>query len=129
FALSKADVANLKLDKEDNDRGTTFLDYSQTIGGAKVFEGQVQVVVNKSGEVLSVREGFLVDHAPVRGKAMSKAKAIAKAFEYGGRIVSPTFVETAARTSSSEWSRFANPIDLNLEEVLSELNVMRVGAD
>jgi Zn-dependent metalloprotease len=129
FALSKADVANLKLDKEDNDQGTTFLDYSQTIGGAKVFEGQVQVVVNKSGAVLSVREGFLVEHAPVRGKAMSEAKAIAKAFEYGGRIVSPTFVETAARTSLSEWSRFANPIDLNLEEVLSELNVMRVGAE
>lgn len=86
FALSTADVANLKLAKEDNDRGTVFLDYFQTIGGIKVFEGQVQVVVNKNGEVLSVREGFLVDSPQVKLRStLTEAKAIAKAFEYAGK--------------------------------------------
>ncbi len=33
FALSGADVANLALINEDNDRGTTFLKYVQTVGG------------------------------------------------------------------------------------------------
>ena len=61
FALSDADVSSLALVNEDNDNGTVFLKYAQTVGGGiKVFEGAVQVVVNKNGEVLSVREGFLV---------------------------------------------------------------------
>ncbi len=113
FALSTADVANLKLAKEDNDRGTVFQDYFQTIGGIKVFEGQVQVVVNKNGEVLSVREGFLVDSPQVKLRStLTEAKAIAKAFEYAGRTVTPAFAETYTETSESETSRFANPLDL-----------------
>ena len=80
FALSAAGVEELKLENEDNDQGTTFLNYMQTVGGLKVFEGQVQVVVNKNGEVLNVREGFLVDGPPLRRRAaMNEAAAIAKA--------------------------------------------------
>ncbi len=128
FVLSPSDVANLKLTKEDNDRGTVFLDYCQTVGGIKVFEGQVQVVVNKNGEVLSVREGFLVDNPRMKLKStLSEAKAIAKAFEYAGREVLPSFAETYSRTSKGEMSRFGNPLDARLEEVLSELNIVRVG--
>ncbi|MCM3871060.1 MAG: M36 family metallopeptidase [Pyrinomonadaceae bacterium] len=128
FALSAADVANLKLTKEANDHGTVFLEYAQTVGGIKVFEGQVQVVVNKNGEILSVREGFLVGDTQVRLKStLTEAQAIAKAFEYAGRDVAPQFAETSARTSKSEMSRFGNPLDVNLEEILSEQNVVRVG--
>ena len=98
FALSGASIEELKLENEDNDRGTTFLNYTQTVGGLKVFEGQVQVVVNKNGEVLNVREGFLVDGPPLRRRgAMSEAKAIAKAFEHAGRNVFPSFVENYSR--------------------------------
>ncbi|HET9788757.1 MAG TPA: hypothetical protein VFP47_16580, partial [Pyrinomonadaceae bacterium] len=57
FALSGAGAEELKLENEDNDQGTTFLYYTQTVGGLKVFEGQVQIVVNKNGEVLNVRQG------------------------------------------------------------------------
>ncbi len=46
-------VAELTLENEDTDRGTTFLNYTQTAGRLKVFEGQVQIVVNKHGEVLN----------------------------------------------------------------------------
>lgn len=130
FALSGASIEELKLENEDNDRGTTFLNYAQTVGGLKVFEGQVQIVVNKNGEVLSVREGFLVAGPPLQRKgAMSEAKAIAKALEHAGRTVFPSFVENYSRASKTEMSRFANPLDLNLEEVLSEQNVVRVGGE
>ena len=130
FALSGASIEELKLENEDNDQGTTFLNYTQTVGGLKVFEGQVQVVVNKNGEVLNVREGFLVDGPPLRRKgAMSEAKAIAKAFEHAGRNVFPSFVENYSRASTTEMSRFANPLDLNLEEVLSEQNVVRIAGE
>ena len=60
---------------------------------------------------------------------MSEAKAIAKAFEHAGRNVFPSFVENFSRQSSTEQSRFANPLDLNLEEVLSEQNVVRIAGE
>src|SRR6185503_5885831 len=130
FALSAAGIQGLKLENEDNDKGTTFLSYTQTVGGLKVFEGQVQVVVNKNGEVLNVREGLLADGPLVQRRgAMTEANAIAKAFEHAGRNVFPTFVETYSRSSATEMSRFANPLDLNLEEVLSEQTVVRVGGE
>ena len=130
FALSGASVAELKLENEDNDQGTVFLNYTQTAGGLKVFEGQVQAVVNRNGEVLNVREGFLVDGPPLKRRgAMSEAKAIAKAFEHAGRTVFPSFVENYSRASTTEMSRFANPLDPNFEEVLSEQNIVRVGGE
>ena len=130
FALQSAGSEELKLENEDNDQGTVFLNYTQTVGGLKVFEGEVQVVVNANGEVLNVREGFLVDDPPIRRRgAMSEAKAIAKAFEHAGRTVFPNFVAIYSRQSTTEQSRFANPLDLNLEEVLSEQVVMRVAGE
>lgn len=130
FALGGASAEELLLENEDNDRGTTFLSYTQTVDGLKVFEGQVQVVVNKHGEVLNVREGFLVDGAPVQRKgAMSEAKAIAKAFEHAGRNVFPSFVEMYSRASSTEMSRFGNPLGPNFEEILSEQNIVRIGGE
>ena len=66
FVLSDAEVAGLALANEDIDGGTTFIKYVQTVGGIKVFEGGVQVAVNQNGEVLSVREGFLVSGQAVK---------------------------------------------------------------
>src|SRR5687768_1284147 len=128
FAVSNADSASLKLTNEDNDRGTVFLDYAQTVGGYKVFEGEVKVVVNQNGEVLSVREGFLVEDQPVKLKArLSEEQGIAQAFEYAGHDVGPGFAETRGRASRSESSRFANLLNPHYEDIISELNVVRIG--
>ncbi len=128
FALSEAAVNELKLHKEDNDNGTTFLDYAQTIGGIKVFEGNVSVVVNKFGEVINVREGFLINGQAVKLKpSLNETRGIAKAFEYAGRTVSPSFAMTRQRSDKSENSSFANPLGMEFEDVLSELNVVRIG--
>ncbi len=128
FSLNGDAVAQLKLEKEDNDEGTSFLSYVQTVGGVKVFEGDVQVAVNRHGEVLSVREGFLVSGQQVASEpALDEARGIATAFEHAGRTVQPSFAETSARSSKSERSAFANPLSAHNEEVLSELSIMRVG--
>jgi Zn-dependent metalloprotease len=128
FALTEAGVAGLKIDREDNDAGTTFLDYTQTVNGIKVFEGDVRVAVGRAGEVLSVREGFLVNGQKVGTKpALSEEQGIARAFGHAGRSVIPSFAETRARMMKADTSEFANPLDSNLENVLSELNVVRVG--
>lgn len=119
--------ASLKLTHEDNDGPTKFLEYSQTVNGIKVFEGGVQVAISQNGEVLSVREGFLVPARKTKVKpALSELAAIAKAFEYAGTEVFPSFAETRSRRSTGDTAAFSNPLDPSLEEVLSELNVMRI---
>lgn len=128
FALSRADVKNLTMINEDNDAGTNFLKYVQTINGIKVFEGDVRVVVNKNGEVLNVREGFIVSGQSVSIKpALSESEGIAKAFAYSGREIETRLMQLQARESQSDMARFANPISPDREDVLSELNVLRVG--
>jgi len=119
--------ANLQLTHEDNDGGTSFLEYFQTVNGIRVFEGGVQVAISKNGEVLSVREGFLVPARKIRvTPSLDESAGIAKAFEYAGRDVFPSFAETRTRTRKGDSSSFANPLEPNLEEVLSELNVVRI---
>ena len=128
FMLPGSAVAALKLNTEDNDRGTTFINYSQRVGGISVFEGNVQVVVNGNGEVLSVREGFLISGRKVKlTPSLNETEGIAKAFEYAGHTVIPSFVETNTRANSGEQSSFANPLGPNFEDVLSELTVLRMG--
>jgi hypothetical protein len=128
FALSDEGVAALKLNVEDNDRGTTFLNYTQTVEGIKVFEGDVKTAVNGNGEVLFVNEGFLISGQQVALEpTLDEAQGIAAAFEHAGRKVIPAFAETLSRSSKSEMSAFANPLSAGNEEVLSELNVLRVG--
>jgi Zn-dependent metalloprotease len=128
FALRSADAGNLRLINEDSDRGTSFLEYAQTVGGLKVFEGRVQVVVNKNGEVLSVREGFLVDGQTADlNPAVDENQAIVKAFAYAGRSIDSSLVEIRPRGEKSESATFANPLGTQLEDVVSELNVLRVG--
>lgn len=128
FALNETGVNGLKLEREDNDAGTTFLDYTQTVNGIKVFEGDVRVAVGRSGEILSVREGFLVNGQAAGAKPkLTEAQGIARAFEHAGRSVIPSFAEMRVRAMKSENSEFANPLDTNLENVLSELNFVRVG--
>ena len=127
FAVGATDSSSLKLTNEDDDDGTVFLEYTQTVGGIKVYQGHVQVVVNQNGEVLSVREGFLADRQVRLRPTLSEARGIAKAFAHAGKTVGESFVETHKRASSTELSKFANPLDPSQQEVLSELNVVRVG--
>ena len=119
--------ANLKLTHVDDGGPVTFLEYFQTVSGIKVFEGQIQVAVNRYGEVVSVREGFVVPTQKIIGKpAIKEFDAIAKAFAYAGKDVIPAFAETRSRESQGDSAAFANPLDPNLEDVISELNVVRI---
>ncbi len=119
--------AKLELTNEDNDGPITFLEYFQTVSGIKVFEGGVQVAVSRNGEVLSVREGFLVPAEKISSKgSLRESDAIARAFEYAGKNVNASFAETRSRVSPGDSAAFANPLDPSLSEVVSELNVVGV---
>jgi Zn-dependent metalloprotease len=128
FALSASGVGALKLVRDDNDRGASFLDYAQTVGGVKVFEGEVRVAIGRGGEVLQVSQGFLVGGQSVNTRpTLTEAEGIARAFEYAGRSVTPSLAETRPRRGKAEAVTYANPLAPELEDVLSELNVVRVG--
>src|SRR6185312_6845689 len=127
FRLSGADVAALKLTKEDVDEGITFLSYAQTVGGVKVFDGDVQVAITKNGEVQSVREGFLVLGPTGKLKSgITEGQALVKAFEHAGRSIKGV-ATSSLRASAGDRAAYANPLNPDYEKVLSELNVMRVG--
>lgn len=128
FALRSADEANLKLTNEDRDRGTVFLEYAQTVGGLKVFDGQVQVVVNKNGEVLSVREGFLVEGQTADlNPTLDENQGVRRGFAYAGRKIDSPLVETRSRIEKGDSAAFANPLGPHLEDITAELNVFRMG--
>jgi Zn-dependent metalloprotease len=129
FAVPDSTANGLSLVKEDLDQGTTFLEYSQKVGGFRVYEGQVKVAVNREGEVLSVREGFLITgNQRVNGRpALDEQQAVVRAFEHAGRNVNGPFAETRARATTEESSTFANPLGDGYEDVLTEMNVVRVG--
>src|SRR6185369_1939748 len=59
--------------------------------------------------------------------AVGENDAIVKAFANVGRSIDSSLVETRARGEKSESASFANPLGTQLEDVLSELNVLRVG--
>ena len=127
FALSEVTSPTSRNQMRTTIVGTTF-EICSDYRWIKVFEGNVKVAVNRNGEVLSVREGFLVSGIPVKLKgAMNERKGIAKALEYAGAPGEDSLVETHSRASKGEMSRFANPVSANNEDVLSELNVVRIG--
>jgi extracellular elastinolytic metalloproteinase len=128
FGLTSNEIRRLKLENQDNDQGVTFLNYTQTIDGISVFQGQVQVAIGAAGEALSVMEGLVipggaVDATPV----LSEGHAINQAFKYSGRQA-PDAIETLkARSAKGESSRFKNPLGAGFEDIISELRIMRVG--
>ncbi|MEK6300330.1 MAG: M36 family metallopeptidase [Acidobacteriota bacterium] len=128
FGLTSRDVRRLKLESEDNDQGTTFLTYRQTIGGVAVFQGQVQVVVGAAGEVLSVMEGMVIPDANVEtNSALTESDALSEAFKYSGRQAPSEFEAVEGRRAPGERARFRNPLDRGFDDILSELNVMLAG--
>jgi Zn-dependent metalloprotease len=128
FALTDAGVGKLKLNKQDRDEGTSFLEYAQTVGGIEVFEGEVKVAVGREGEVLSVSQGFLVNGQQVNvAPTLTEAEGIASALGYAGRVMPPVLSETRMRRTKGDKALFANPLSNSFEDVISELNVVRVG--
>jgi extracellular elastinolytic metalloproteinase len=128
FGLSVDEISKLKLQNVDNDEGTTFLNYAQTIDGLNVFQGQVQVAVNKNGEVLSVNEGMIIPNGRASAKTkLSEEQALLKAFEYGARQIATAPVLLEPRDGIGDQAIFANPLGANFENIMSDLSVMRVG--
>jgi Zn-dependent metalloprotease len=128
FGLSSREVRRLKIENEDKDENTTFINYTQTIGGLRVFQGQVQIAVNSNGEVISVMEGQVLPNGKVATTpALTESEAIRTAFQFAAREVPDTFEVSEPRSKRNLRAKYRNPLGAGFDDVLSELRIMRVG--
>lgn len=128
FGLTSRDVRGLKLEREDNDQGISFMHYRQVIGGVEVFQGQVQVAVGAAGEVLSVMAGMLMPGSSVdTTPTLSEAEGLTEAFKFCGREASGRLLTLEAHATPGDRAKYANPLGSDFEDVMSDLRVMRVG--
>ena len=128
FGLTAREVRLLKFENEDNDEGTTFLHYHQTIDGLRLFQGQVQVAVSAKGEVISVMEGMVIPNGAVDTEpVLTEEAALAEAFKYAGRQSPDTFEIIEQGRTRGDRSTYRNPLGKEYDDIISELRVMRVG--
>jgi extracellular elastinolytic metalloproteinase len=128
FGLNRNQIVEMKLKNEDNDQGTTFLNYEQMIDGIPVFQGQVQVAINAKGEVLSINEGpvipnTIIDTAP----RLSEREGMQRAFLLAGRQAPASFEMMEDRLAKGDRAVYRNPFGEGREDILSEMRIMRVG--
>jgi len=128
FGLDRSQIFEMKLKNEDNDQGTTFLNYEQMIDGIPVFQGQVQVVVNADGQVISINEGLVIPDPRINTiPRLSEREGMQRAFLFAGRQAPASFEMMEDRLAKGERAVYRNPFGESRENILSELRIMRVG--
>jgi extracellular elastinolytic metalloproteinase len=128
FGLNRSQILEMRLMNEDNDRGTTFLNYEQLVDGVPVFQGQVQVAVNAKGQVISIGEGLVIPEAGINTiPRLSEGEGMQRAFQFAGRQAPASFDMMEGRLAKGDRAVYKNPFGENLEDVLSEMRIMRVG--
>jgi Zn-dependent metalloprotease len=128
FGLNKSQIVEMKLKNEDKDEGATFLNYEQTIDGIPVFQSQVQVAINSSGQVMSINEGLVIPNDGMNTTpSLSESEGLARAFLSTGRLTPPSFEVMQNRQERGGRSVYKNPLGENRENLLSGLTIMRVG--
>ncbi|HEX5083182.1 MAG TPA: M36 family metallopeptidase [Blastocatellia bacterium] len=128
FGFNRNQIVEMKLQSEDNDQGTTFLNYEQMIDGIPVFQGQVQVAVNAKGQVLSINEGLVIPDAAIdTNPRLSEGEGMQRAFQFAGRQAPASFEMTEYRSAKGDRAVYRNPLGADREDILSEMRIMRVG--
>ncbi|HKX26231.1 MAG TPA: M36 family metallopeptidase [Blastocatellia bacterium] len=132
FLADHADLfghtAEMRIMNEDHDQETTFINYEQTINGIPVFQGQVQVALSQSGQVLSVMEGMLIPKGEINTTPiLTESEGLQRAILQAGQQAPSVFTMTRDRAAIGERATYQNPLGAGREEILSDLRVMRVG--
>jgi extracellular elastinolytic metalloproteinase len=128
FGLDRSQIFEMKLKNEDNDQGTTFLNYEQMIDGIPVFQGQVQVAVNADGQVISITEGQVIPDPRINTTPrLSESEGMQRAFLFSGRQAPASFEMMEDRLARGERAVYRNPLGESREDILSEMRIMRVG--
>src|SRR5262245_14909840 len=113
FGLNRSQILEMRLMNEDNDRGVTFLNYEQMIGGVPVFQGQVQVAVTDKGQVLSVNEGLVIPEAGAgigTIPTLSEDEGLHMAFQFAGVQAPALFDMVENRSAKGDRAVYRNPL-------------------
>jgi extracellular elastinolytic metalloproteinase len=128
FGLDRSQISEMKLRSVDNDKNTTFLNYDQMIDGIPVFQGQVQVAINSSGQVISINEGLVIPDARMNTTPrISEIEGMQMAFLFAGRKAPASFEMMEDRPAKGERAVYRNPIGDDRDNILSGMRIMRVG--
>jgi extracellular elastinolytic metalloproteinase len=128
FGLDRSQIFEMKLKNEDNDQGTTFLNYEQMIDGIPVFQGEVQVAVNADGQVISINEGLVIPDPRINTTPrLSESEGMQMAFLLAGRLAPASFEMMEDRLAKGERAVYRNPLGESRENILSGMKIMRVG--
>ena len=128
FGLDRSQIFEMKLKNEDNDQGTTFLNYEQMIDGIPVFQGQVQVAVNADGQVISISEGLVIPDPRINTTPrLSESEGMQRALLFSGRQAPASFEMMEDRLAKGERAVYRNPLGESREDILSGMRIMRVG--
>ncbi|HKX26718.1 MAG TPA: extracellular metalloproteinase [Blastocatellia bacterium] len=121
-------ATGMRVMNEDNDQGTTFMNYEQTLNGIPVFQGQIQVALTPSGQVLSVMAGMLIPEIEMEtAPKLTESEGLQRAILHAGRPAPTVFTLTQDRTETVKRAAYQNPFGENRDELLSDLMIMRVG--
>ncbi len=128
FRLNRSQILEMKLKSEDNDQGTTFLNYEQMVDGVPVFQGQVQVAINAKGQVISIGEGLVIPDAGINTiPRLSEGEGMQRAFQFAGRQAPASFEMMESRLAKGDRAVYRNPLGASREDIFSEMRIMRVG--
>jgi Zn-dependent metalloprotease len=128
FGLNRSQILEMKLKSEDNDKGTTFLNYEQMVDGVPVFQGQVQVAINAKGQVISIGEGLVIPDAGISTiPTLSEGEGMQRAFQFAGRQAPASFDMVESRLAKGDRAVYRNPLCESCDDILSEMRIMRVG--
>src|SRR5262249_55639281 len=87
-----------------------------------------QVAVNGNGQVISVNEGMVIPGAGISTiPTFSEVEGLQKAFQFAGVQAPASFNMVENRLAKGDRAVYQNPFGENLENVLSEMRIMRVG--
>src|SRR5262249_35601020 len=111
FGLNRNQILEMNLKNEDIDGGTTFLNYEQEIDGVPVFQGHLQVAVNRDGQVMSVNQGPVIPGTVISTiPTLPEVEGLQKAFEFAGRQAPASFNMVKNRLAKGDRAVYRNPL-------------------
>ena len=125
FALTPADVGNLRVVVEDATAQAVFLAFNQNINGIDVYNGQIKFTLTKGGEVVQVGAGDVIGNLNLSTQPkLTPISAVRAAFAANG-IAAPTLTPLP---DSHGKSAFQNPLGGRYRPITAELSILPMTA-
>src|SRR5204863_2784625 len=125
FPLAAAEVDGMRLVGKDASGGAMFLTFNQTLNGIDVFDGQIKVTLNASGEVVHAGADEVIPELSLSTvPRLSAEQAVSAAFEKIGMAAPALSALPLAKGKAS----FRNPAGDRFNPITAELSIFPMTA-